>query len=74
MNVLSCFSSFSGKLICKISPVMLGELLVLFVNTLTVEGMYPVQDCYKFRLPIQMQLSEKPKRFSQFFAPFLEFP
>ena len=53
---------------------MLGELLVLFVNTLTVEGMYPVQDCYKFRLPIQMQLSEKPKRFSQFFVPFVEFP
>ena len=66
------FSSFSLKFIWKISPVVLGEVLVVFVNRLTADGKYPVQDCDYFQLPIQMQLSEKRKTFSQFFVPFLE--
>ena len=72
--LLSCFSSFSGKLICKMSPLVLGEILGVFVNTLTAEGMYPIQDYKKLQLPIQMQLSEKLKCFSEFFIPFLESP
>ena len=39
------FSSFSGKLIWKTSPLKLGESLGEFVNTLTADGKYPVQDC-----------------------------
>ena len=67
------FSSLSGKLIWKMSPLALGEVLVVFVNRLTADGKYPVQDCEYFQLPIQMQLSEKRKTFSQFFFfPFLE--
>ena len=34
--------SFSGKLIWNMSPVVLGEISGMFVNTLTDDGMYPV--------------------------------
>ena len=66
------FPSFSVKLIPKISPVVLGEALVVFVNTLTADGKYPSQDRENLLLPTQMQLSEKPKAFSRLFLAFLE--
>ena len=47
-------------------------MLVVFANTLTPDGKYPVQGCENLQLPLQMQLSEKGKTFSQFFVPFLE--
>ena len=52
------FSSFWGKLIWKMSPLVLGEILGVFVNTLTPKGKYPVQDSENFPLLIQMQLSQ----------------
>ena len=61
------------KLIGKISPLVLSEILGLFVNTLTAEAKYPVQGSEIFQLPIEMQLSEKPKPFSQLFVPLLDF-
>ena len=51
---------------------MLGEILGVFLNTLTADGKYPVQGCENLQLPIQMQLSEKQKSFSEFFVPFLQ--
>ena len=45
------------------SPLVLGEMLGMFLNTLTDDGMYPVQGCENLQLPIQMQLSEKQKTF-----------
>ena len=51
---------------------MLGEILGVFVNTLTADGKYPVQGCENLQLPIQMQLSDKQNNFSQFFVPFVE--
>ena len=45
------------------SPLDLGELLKVFVNTLIVDEKYPVEDCENFHLPVQMQLSEKRKTF-----------
>ena len=48
------FLSFSGNFICKKSPLVLGEILHLFVNTLTADGMYAVQDSDNLQLPIQM--------------------
>ena len=66
------FSSFYVKLIWKISPIVLGEILRVLVNTLIAADKYPVQDSENLQLPIQMQLSEKRKAFSQFFVPFLE--
>ena len=44
----------------------------MFVNTLSADGKYPVEYYGNFQLPIQMQVSEKRKSFSQFFVPFLE--
>ena len=64
--------SFSGKLIWNMSPLVLGEMLGMFLNTLTDDGMYPVQGCENLQLPIQMQLSDKQNNFSQFFVPFVE--
>ena len=54
------------------SPAVSDEILVVFVYTLTSDGKYPVQGCENLQLPIQMQLSEKRKTFSEFFVPFLE--
>ena len=55
------------------SPLVLGEVLVVFLNRLTADDEDPVQDCENLQIPIQIQLSEKRKTFSQFFFfPFLE--
>ena len=61
------------KLIWNMSPLLLGEMLRMFVNTLAIDLMYPVQGCENLQLPIEMQLSEKQKNFSQIFVPFLEY-
>ena len=49
------------------SRLGLGEILGVFVETVTADSKYPVPDFKNFQLPIQMQLSEKRKTFSQFF-------
>ena len=54
------------------SPLVLGWLLGVFVNTLTAAGKNPVQDCENLELTIQMQVSQKLKAFSQLFVSFLE--
>ena len=58
-HLLSFFSSFLGKLIWKMSHLVLCEILGVFVNTLTTDAKYPVEDGENFPFPIQMQLSEK---------------
>ena len=40
------------------SPLVLEKILTVFVNTLTPNGKYPVQDFENLQLSIQMQLSE----------------
>ena len=54
------------------SPLVLGQFLAVFANTLTADGKYPVQDCENLQLPIQIPLSEKRKILSKFFVAFLE--
>ena len=54
------------------SPILLGEILEMFRNTLTAEGKYPIKDWENLQLRIQMQLSEKQKDFSEFFVLLLE--
>ena len=54
------------------SPLDLGDILGVFVNILTDDAKYSVQYCENLLLPIQMQLSEEPKAFSELFVPFLE--
>ena len=51
---------------------MLAEILGVFVNTLTANGKYPLQGCENLQLSTQMQLSEKPETFSEFFVLFVE--
>ena len=53
-------------------PLVLREILEVFVDTLTANGKYPVQYCENLRLPIQMQLSQKGKTFSEVFVAFME--
>ena len=43
MRLYHAFSSFSLKLILKMSPLVLGEILEVSVNTLTADGKYFVQ-------------------------------
>ena len=64
------FSSFGENLIGKISPLVLGKILGVFLNTLTSDDKYPVEDSENFQLPMQMQLSEKRKTFFEFFFHF----
>ena len=52
------------------SPLVLDEILGVFVKTLTSDDKYPVQYCQNLGLPIQMKLSEKGKTFSQFCVNF----
>ena len=52
------------------SLLLLGEILGVFVNTLTADGKYPVQGCENLQLPIQMQLSEKRNTLFQFLFHF----
>ena len=54
------------------SPLVLREILGVFVNTLTADAKYSVRDCQNLPFAIQIQLSEKRKNFDQFFVPFLE--
>ena len=48
------------------SPLVLGEILGVFLNTLTSDGKYHVQGCENLQLKISMQLSEKQKYFLKF--------
>ena len=48
------------------------QILGLLVNTLAADEMYPVLNRDNFTIPIQMQLSQKQKTFSQFPSAFLQ--
>ena len=48
------------------------QILGLLVNTLAADEKYPVLNRDNLTIPIQMQLSQKQKTFSQFFAAFLK--
>ena len=66
----AAFSSLFWKLIWKMSPLVLGEILGVFLNTLTANGKYPVQYCENLQLPSQVQLSDNWKNFLNFFCYF----
>ena len=56
----------------EISPLVTGYILGVFRYTLTANDKYPVRNCDNLSSPFQMQLSFKPKAFSDSFIPFLE--
>ena len=51
------FLSLWGKLIWKLYPLVICDILGTFVNTLTVDDEYPLWNYESLLLPIQMQLS-----------------
>ena len=65
--------SLRTKLCSKKSLLLTCQILGLLVNTLAADEKYPVLNRDNLTIPIQMQLSEKQKTFSQFFAAFLKF-
>ena len=46
------FWSFSGKLVWKMSPLVLGQVLGVFFNAFTADGRNPDQDCENLELRI----------------------
>ena len=63
------FSSLWGKLIWKMSLLVIYEILGAIVNTLTVDDKYPFQNCENLPLSIQIQLSHE-KKIVSFSFPF----
>ena len=57
----------------KQSALLTCQILGLLVNTLAADEKYPVLNRDNLTIPIQMQLSQKQKTFSEFFAAFLKF-
>ena len=51
---------------------MIQKILRLFVNPLTVNEKHYVLNTDNLTLPIQMQLSQKQKNYSQFFFKFFK--
>ena len=66
------FSSLWDTLIRKISPLVICQILGVFLNKLTANDKYLVLDCVNLSNPIQVQLSLEPTIFSDFFVSFLE--
>ena len=64
--------SLLNKLSWKKSLLLTCKILGLLVNTLAADEKYPVLNRDNLTIPIQMQLSQKQKTFSQFFAAFLK--
>ena len=60
------------QLTCKKSLLVICKISRLFPNTLSGDGKYSLLNRDNLTQPIQMQLSRKPKTFSDFFAGFLK--
>ena len=59
------FSSLWEILSFKISLLVICEILGVFVNTLTMNDKYSLQNSQNLRQPMQRQLSKQQKTFSQ---------
>ena len=56
----------------KKSLIVIHKILRPFVNTLAVNDKHYLLNRDNLRRPIQVQLSQKQKRLSEFFFPFLK--
>ena len=61
-----------GKLLRKMSLLVICEILEHFVDTSTADNKYSSRNSEILLEPIQMQLSKKQINFSEFFASFLK--
>ena len=66
------FVSLWVEIIWKISPLLIYEILGVFVNTMTADNKYLLWDYEDLSLQTQMQLSKNQKTFLQFFVPLME--
>ena len=57
---------------CKKSLLVICKISRLFPNTLSTDGKYSLLNRDNLTQPIQMQLSQKEKTFSNFFSAFLK--
>ena len=64
--------SLGRKLRSKKSLLLTCRILVLLVNTLAADEMYPSLNRNNLTKSIQMQLSHKQKKISEFFTAFLK--
>ena len=64
----SCFLSFSGKLIWKMSLLVSDEILGVLVYVFTADGKCHVQGFENLQLRNEMQFSEKRKTFLSIFC------
>ena len=64
--------SLPRKLSWKMSFFLTGEILDLVLNTLAADQKYLVLHSDNLTILIQMELSQKQKTFSEFFAVFLK--
>ena len=64
--------SLAGKLYSKNSFLLTCQIMGLLVNTLAADEKYPVLKRDNLTIAIQMQLSQKQKRFSEFFPAFMK--
>ena len=64
------YLSLAMKLCSKKCLLLTCKILGLLVNTLAADEKYPVLNRDSLTIPIQMQLSQKQKKFSQIFAEF----
>ena len=64
--------SLATKLCSRKSPLLTCQILGLLVNTLATNEKGPVLNRDDLSIPIQIQLSQKQKTFSEFFAAFLK--
>ena len=60
------------QLSCKKFLLLIRKVLRLFVNTLSAVDKYSLANRDNLTQPIQMQLSQKEKTFSNFFSAFLK--
>ena len=65
--------SWRSQMSGKKSLLLRWKTLELLVNTLAANEKYPVLNRDNLTIPIQMQLSQKQKTFSQLFAAFLKY-
>ena len=72
LNLYHIYWSLLKKLSWKKSLLLTCQNFGLLVNTLAADDKYPVLNRDNLTIPIQMQLSQKQKTFSQFFAVFLK--
>ena len=71
-HLFPIYWSLLTQLSWKKSLLLTCQMFGLLLNTLAADEKYPFQNRDNLTTPIPMQLSQKKKTFSQFFAPFLK--